>query len=127
MAKICCICGKIECSYKCPICERPYCSIDCYKEHKANGCQPVVQENKVTENTQNSFNYEFPTEDTVPLEKLNQLRHSEEVKDCLKNRHVRNIMHGILTDKCPTKAIALAMTEPIFTELADACLKVIEP
>lgn len=36
-------------------------------------------------------------------------------------------MHGILIDKNPTKAIASAMTEPIFVEMADACLKVVEP
>ena len=36
-------------------------------------------------------------------------------------------MRGILTDKNPTSAIASAMTEPIFVEMADACLKVVEP
>lgn len=36
-------------------------------------------------------------------------------------------MRAILTDANPTNAIALAMTEPIFVEVADACLKVVEP
>lgn len=104
------------------------CSIGCCKAHKQNNCQPPKsQENKVIEDTKNKINYDFPTEDTVPIEKLNQLRHSEELKNCLKNPHVRNIMRGILTDKNPTSAIASAMTEPIFVEMADACLNVVEP
>lgn len=103
------------------------CSVGCCKKHKENNCQPFqIQENK--EDVKDSENeYEFPTEDTVSVEKLKQLRHSKELIECLKNPHVRNIMRGILIDKNPTKAIALAMTEPIFVEMADACLKVVEP
>lgn len=103
------------------------CSVGCCKKHKENNCQPFqIQENK--EDVKDSENeYEFPTEDTVSIEKLKQLRHSKELIECLKNPHVRNIMRGILIDKNPTKAIALAMTEPIFVEMADACLKVVEP
>jgi len=71
--------------------------------------------------------YEFPTEDTVPPEKLQQLRHSKELKSCLKNPHVRQIMKSILNSENPSKAIALAMREPIFVEMADACLKIVEP
>lgn len=105
------------------------CSVGCCKKHKENNCQPFqIQENKVTEDIKDNENeYEFPTEDTVSVEKLKQLRHSKELIECLKNPHVRNIMRNILNDKNPTKAIALAMTEPIFVEMADACLKVVEP
>ncbi|XP_076755079.1 zinc finger HIT domain-containing protein 3 [Xylocopa sonorina] len=128
MEKVCCVCRKTECPYKCPVCREPYCSIDCCKEHRANECQLFKsQENQVEEGNQNIVKYEFPTEDTVPVEKLNQLRHSEELRDCLKNPHVRDIMRAILSDKNPTNAIAVAMTEPIFVEMADACLKVVEP
>ncbi|CAL7947069.1 unnamed protein product [Xylocopa violacea] len=128
MEKICCVCGKAECSYKCPVCREPYCSIGCCKKHRADECQlSKPRENQVEEGNQSIVKYEFPTEDTVPIEKLKQLRHSEELRDCLKNPHVRDIMRAILTDKNPTKAIALAMTEPIFVEMADACLKVVEP
>lgn len=70
--------------------------------------------------------YDFPTEDTVPVHKLEQLRDSEEVQNCLKNPQVRDIISFVLNDKDPTKAIAKAMTEPVFVDLADACLKVVE-
>ncbi|CAK9829734.1 Zinc finger HIT domain-containing protein 3 [Anthophora retusa] len=127
MAKVCCVCKKTECSYKCPVCKETYCSADCYKEHKVRCQPPKSQQNKVTEDKKGNIRYEFPTEDTVPTEKLELLRHNEELKNCLKNPHVRNIMRAILTDKNPTNAIALAMTEPIFVEVADICLKIIEP
>lgn len=127
MAKVCCVCGKEKSSYKCPVCKEPYCSIDCYKSHKTRNCEsPKTQEMNDTEDAKGAVKYDFPTEDTVPIEKLKLLRDSKELKDCLKNPHVRNIMRAILTDKNPTKAIALAMTEPIFIEVADACLKVVE-
>ncbi|XP_017885420.1 zinc finger HIT domain-containing protein 3 [Ceratina calcarata] len=127
MGKVCCVCGKEESSYKCPVCKEPYCSIDCCKSHKTKNCElSKPQEKNAIEDVKGAVKYDFPTEDTVPIEKLRQLRDSEDLKDCLKNPHVRNIMRGILADKNPTKAIASAMTEPIFVEMADACLKVVE-
>jgi hypothetical protein len=55
------------------------------------------------------------------------LRHNEELKNYLKVSQVRDIITHVLKDKNPTKAIAHAMTEPLFVELADVCLKVVEP
>ncbi|KOC64607.1 Zinc finger HIT domain-containing protein 3 [Habropoda laboriosa] len=127
MTQICCMCGKAESSYKCPACKETYCSVGCCKEHKASCQPPQLQQNEVPENKKGNVRYEFPTEDTVSTEKLEQLRHNEELKNCLKNPHVQNIMSAILTDNNPTQAIALAMTEPIFVEVADICLKIIEP
>lgn len=37
------------------------------------------------------------------------------------------MIKGIVYNDNPTKAIAEAMREPIFVEVADACLKVVEP
>lgn len=71
--------------------------------------------------------YHYPTEDTIPLEKLEKLRESDDVKMCLANPHVRKIIEDTLTSADRTEAISRAMTEPIFVELADACLKVVEP
>ncbi|KAK2581756.1 hypothetical protein KPH14_002235 [Odynerus spinipes] len=130
MKKNCIICNHDGAAYKCPTCRSPYCSTTCCKEHKKIACsppEPQPVDNEIdTKNNSWENKYNFPTEDTVPLERLKQLGESEEVKDCLKNPHVRHIMKAILKDSNPTKAIALAMTEPIFVELADACLKVAE-
>ncbi|XP_076244563.1 zinc finger HIT domain-containing protein 3 [Calliopsis andreniformis] len=128
MTKICCVCTRIECSYKCPVCKEFYCSVACCKIHKESSCEPPkLQHNEINDNKKVNAKYEFPTEDTVPIEKLERLHDSQELKNCLKNPHVRDIMRAILTDENPTKAIALAMTEPVFVEMADACLKIVEP
>lgn len=102
------------------------CSVVCCKEHKTQACEPPKESSEKRENV-SERGYEFPTDDTVPVEKLRQLRHSEELKQCLRNPHVRDIMKSILNNPDPTAAIALAMTEPIFVEVADACLKIVEP
>ncbi|XP_008547006.1 zinc finger HIT domain-containing protein 3 [Microplitis demolitor] len=123
--KDCCVCQKKNSAYKCPTCKQFYCSATCCKSHKSVGCEPPPA--KVPTESREPVKYNFPTEDTVPLEKLELLGHSQEIKECLKNPHVRDIARAILNDSNPTKAIALAMTEPIFVELADACLRVVEP
>lgn len=99
--------------------------MDCYKVHKSTPCSPKKSSDEKEENLKKEYN--FPTEDTVPLTKLEQLQHSEDVKNCLKNAHVKNIVQTILSSSNPTDAVDLAMKEPIFVELADACLKVVEP
>nr|XP_033330413.1 zinc finger HIT domain-containing protein 3 [Megalopta genalis] len=127
MDKSCCVCQKTECSYKCPTCKEPYCSAACCKLHKASNCERKYRQNELTSDKKTDCKrYDFPTEDTVPIEKLEQLRSNNELKSILNNPHVRNIMRAILIDENPTKAIALAMSEPIFVEMADACLKVVE-
>lgn len=73
------------------------------------------------------WEYRFPTEDTVPMEKLRQLCDSKELNQCLQSSHLRNIMRLVVDSPNPTEAIALAMQEPIFVEMADACLKIVEP
>ncbi|CAD6206032.1 GSCOCG00010002001-RA-CDS [Cotesia congregata] len=123
--KDCCVCQENNSIYKCPICVQFYCSVTCCKSHKEAGCEVPLA--KVSAEPHESIKYNFPTEDTVPREKLELLGHSEEVKKCLENPHVRDIAQAILNNPNPTKAIALAMTEPIFVELADACLRVVEP
>lgn len=75
----------------------------------------------------NERKYEFPTEDTVPVQKLQQLCDSKELMKCLQNSHLRDIMRVIVDSPNPTEAIASAMREPIFVEMADACLKIVEP
>ncbi|KAL6258721.1 zinc finger HIT domain-containing protein 3 [Pogonomyrmex barbatus] len=126
--KCCCVCEKKDAAYKCPKCKKPYCSIECCKEHKTQPCEsPILLEESKENKNVSTQKYEFPTEDTVPIEKLQQLRHSKELKECLQYPQLRDIMRGILNSSNPTEAIALAMKEPIFTEMADACLKIVEP
>ncbi|XP_012224056.1 zinc finger HIT domain-containing protein 3 [Linepithema humile] len=129
--KNCCVCEKDSAPYKCPTCRTPYCSVACYKQHKSQPCNPpqLSEEPLNSKEDQNVVKreYKFPTEDTVLVEKLEKLRHSKELKEVLENPHVRDIMTTIMNSPNPTEMIALAMKEPIFVEMADACLKVVEP
>ncbi|GAB1861323.1 Zinc finger HIT domain-containing protein 3 [Camponotus japonicus] len=124
--KKCCICGKEDAPYKCPICKTSYCSVTCCKEHKSQACEPPKLPEKPKEH-ESGRKYQFSTEDTVPVEKLQQLWHSKELKECLKHPDLRDIMKAVLNDLNPTKAIASAMKIPSFVEMADICLKIVEP
>lgn len=104
------------------------CSVECCREHKTQPCEPPVLPEKSEEHQRvNERKYEFPTEDTVCIQKLQQLCDSKELIKCLQNSHLRNIMRTVINSPNPTEAIALAMKEPIFVEMADACLKIVEP
>jgi len=102
--------------------------VGCCKEHKIQPCEaPVLPEKSNEHQSIIERKYEFPTEDTVPVEKLHQLHDSKELKQCLRSAQLRDIMKTVMNSPNPTEAIALAMQEPIFVEMADACLKIVEP
>nr|SVE74579.1 EOG090X0JQ4 [Daphnia barbata] len=105
------------------------CSLSCFKIHKESPCEkptiPPTSENLSGERL--PVTYQFPTSDTVPVEKLQALVHSDEVKGCLSNPHVRNILKSLVLSQTPETSIKDAMKEPIFLELAHACLKIVEP
>lgn len=63
----------------------------------------------------------------MPVEKLQLLWQSKELKQCLKHPDLRDTMKAVLNDPNPTKAIASAMKIPSFVEMADICLKIVEP
>ncbi|KAF7988983.1 hypothetical protein HCN44_007293 [Aphidius gifuensis] len=128
--KICSVCETNNALYKCPACKTPYCSIECCKNHKLNKCETSIADDKNNNSTDESlekkFEYNFPTEDTVPLDKLELLRSNDDVKQCLANPHVRDIIKEILTSPDQMTAIGNAIREPIFDELVGACLRLVE-
>lgn len=69
----------------------------------------------------------FTTVDTVAPEKLEELQHSENLKDMLKNPHLRSFLTEINSAYNSWNAMRLAMMEPIFLEFANECLKIVEP
>lgn len=70
----------------------PYCSVACYKLHKQNPCIKPPSPPKQTISVKQAVENLYPTEDTVPLDRLNLLENSTEVKKCLENPHVREIL-----------------------------------
>ncbi|XP_037294289.1 zinc finger HIT domain-containing protein 3 [Manduca sexta] len=116
-----------ESKYKCPVCRAPYCSVNCYKTHKQNPCSPPPEPPEEKSDNYQSRLYDYPTDDTVPQEKLKLLEQSTEVKKCLANPHVRKILVLLDQSTHPDEMIQEYMQEPIFTEFVDACLKVVQP
>ncbi|XP_043485601.1 zinc finger HIT domain-containing protein 3 [Polistes fuscatus] len=131
MNKICSICEKDLAKYKCPTCRTPFCSVTCGKEHKKADCKPSSPtppppSSLLSPSSPETKSEEDAEKDIVPLEILQKLSQNQEVKNCLKNPQVRDIVTFIANNEDPMEAINLAMTESVFVELADACLKVVE-
>jgi len=129
---LCNVCLKEEKKYKCPKCEILYCSVNCFKSHE---CQEYVidttgttKEIIVEDNTEEkSYLIEVPEDFIIPPEKLEQLKHSEELRNALKNVHLRNFLKFAHETYNTSGFMKLAMNEPLFVEFADACLKVLHP
>jgi zinc finger HIT domain-containing protein 3 len=106
------------------------CSCDCYKVHKstADQCVPLQTEPKdlVVEDKTPLKNLVFTTVDSVEPDKLKLLADSEELKNLLYNPHLRQLLRDIDSDPNAWQAMKLAMVEPLFTEFADVCLKIVE-
>ncbi|KAJ0176543.1 hypothetical protein K1T71_007722 [Dendrolimus kikuchii] len=121
-----CIECRKESKYKCPNCRHPYCSVGCYKKHKVNPCFAPPPPQRENEEIKPDIEYDYPTEDTVPFEKLKLLGQSKEVKQCLENPHVRELLELLDRSSHPDTLIQEYMQEPIFTEFVDACLNVVQ-
>lgn len=126
--KSCQICSSQDFRYKCPTCYLKYCSLPCFTVHKATPCEkpaPPAQPVSSTKLPQ----YQFSTKDTVPPERLQLLGSSEAVAECLANPHVQRMVRELATGTAgpdTSEALRHALQEPIFRELADACLRVVE-
>ncbi|XP_047533072.1 zinc finger HIT domain-containing protein 3 [Vanessa atalanta] len=120
----CIQCGE-DSKYKCPICREPYCSVACCKLHKESPCSPPPSQVQAPKEESPNTD-EFPTDDTVPLERLKLLEQSSELRKCLQNPHVREILEILDSSPHPDLLINQYMQEPIFTEFVDACLNVVQ-
>ncbi|XP_071093256.1 zinc finger HIT domain-containing protein 3-like [Haliotis cracherodii] len=136
----CEVCTEGAAKYKCPQCVLKYCSVQCYKQHKEtcvtkdasrkdSGSETLekerIQEQK-EEGELSDVELET-TEDKVERHLLEKLEESGELKTLLQNPHLRVMMSALVGADNPGKLMEEAMKEPIFTEFADECLKVVEP
>ncbi|KAJ7997385.1 hypothetical protein DPEC_G00228440 [Dallia pectoralis] len=137
--QICNVCSGDTPKYRCPACRIRYCSLSCYKTHKANDtCQPLrrslppAQElNASYSNAEETWTVEELLDDDdhsdkVPLQRLHQLGKSAELMELLQNPHLRQLIRHV--DAADDKADAMknAMSEPLFVELSDRCLQVVD-
>ncbi|XP_060704213.1 zinc finger HIT domain-containing protein 3 isoform X4 [Hemiscyllium ocellatum] len=137
----CRVCEEVPPKYRCPRCGLRYCSVGCYKKHKADDCKPQESGSEFSpalkepiQQDSNVGHYSGTDEilddgeesDRVPLEKLRRLG-SEKLKGLLCNPHLKQLL--LTVDKAEDKESIMktAMQEPIFVEFADQCLQIVEP
>nr|XP_057942911.1 zinc finger HIT domain-containing protein 3 [Doryrhamphus excisus] len=133
--QVCSVCSEQTPKYRCPCCKIRYCSVSCYKRHK-DSClplkqpEPSVPEGKDASGTDTRSVEDLLQEDDipdiVPPERLQLLGQSEELKDLLRNPHLRQLLRAVDSADSKEEAMKAAMQEPLFVEFSDQCLKVVE-
>ncbi|XP_037605152.1 zinc finger HIT domain-containing protein 3 [Sebastes umbrosus] len=133
--QLCRVCREQTPKYRCPACKIRYCSLVCYKRHK-DTCLPAEQSAPADPGATGSFNTETwsvedllhadDVTDKVPLQRLQLLGQSKELRDLLCNSHLRQLLSSIDSADSKDDAMKAAMQEPLFVEFSDRCLKIVE-
>uniref|UniRef100_A0A674MPH5 Zinc finger HIT domain-containing protein 3 n=1 Tax=Takifugu rubripes TaxID=31033 RepID=A0A674MPH5_TAKRU len=116
--KVCDVCSEHTPKYRCPACNVRYCSLVCFKRHKGKRCvstEPWTAEGLLAEDD---------VTDQVPVQRLQLLGRSKELRDLLCNPHLRRLLRSIDSADRKCEAMKGAMHEPLFTEFSDQCLKI---
>ncbi|XP_041657663.1 zinc finger HIT domain-containing protein 3 [Cheilinus undulatus] len=133
--QICSVCSEQTPKYRCPACKIRYCSLGCYKRHK-DTCLPVELPAPVVPEATTLLSFESWTvddllheddiSDKVPLQRLQLLGQSKELRDLLCNPHLRQLLCSIDNADSKSDAMKAAMQEPLFVEFSDQCLKIVK-
>ena len=122
---VCEVCRVVEKKYCCPKCSVVYCSLACFKQHKeGEGCRVEEREGWVVDTAaEQVVAYQFPTADTVPMEKLQLLAGSAKLRHLLDNPHLRTFLTTLDSSEDKGRLMRKAMREPLFVEFVDSCLE----
>ncbi len=131
---MCDVCKSVEKKYKCPACGIFYCSLGCFKVHKEHSCTTPSQsspedghQDAVMDTLDEDASMLFPTQNTVPLEKLKLLGQSEKMQELLTNKHLRDFLAFLDSSEDKAMLMRKAMREPLFLEFVDVCLETMNP
>ena len=125
---LCGVCELEEKKYCCPRCSILYCSLPCFKQHKAGPDCNEEEEEKVdfkVDVEAEPAGYQFTTVDTVPIEKLHLLEKSEKLRQLLANPHLKTFLGKLDGSEDKGRLMRKAMREPLFVEFVDCCLETI--
>ncbi|XP_026184456.1 zinc finger HIT domain-containing protein 3 [Mastacembelus armatus] len=133
--QLCNVCNEETPKYRCPACKIRYCSLGCYKRHK-DTCLPAEQPTPSVPEAKNGVSsepwtvddllHEDDIIDKVPLDRLQLLGQSKELRDLLCNPHLRQLLCSIDSADSKDSEMKAAMQEPLFVEFSDQCLKIVE-
>ncbi|KAG5263997.1 hypothetical protein AALO_G00270990 [Alosa alosa] len=135
--QLCSVCSGQVPKYRCPTCLVRYCSLNCFKTHK-DSCEPVKLKESTCDQNQSHTAAREPwtpgdlldedgQNDMVPADILQKLGESENLKDLLRNPHLRQLLVAVDTAGNKVDVMKTAMQEPLFVEFADQCLRTVEP
>ncbi|KAM6372747.1 zinc finger HIT domain-containing protein 3 isoform 3-T3 [Pluvialis apricaria] len=112
----CGVCGAADAAkYRCPRCAAAYCSVPCCRTHRGG---PWSVEDILADGEE---------QDRVPLQKLQLLGESEELRGLLLNPHLRQLLLTVDQAEDKSSLMKKYMQEPLFVEFADCCLRIVEP
>ncbi|KAI0113727.1 hypothetical protein GGR51DRAFT_22180 [Nemania sp. FL0031] len=80
---ICCMCNTVEGKYKCPLCEKSTCSLNCSREHRDNH-PPVEEKPKPPKSTDIAAEAQPGSSDQQPPTKLSDVADTPEYKNLLR-------------------------------------------
>ncbi|XP_050529292.1 zinc finger HIT domain-containing protein 3 [Daktulosphaira vitifoliae] len=120
----CYICSKNESKYKCPKCSIKYCSVACYHNHSSKDC--TINSQSTNSNEDLNIEQLYPTEDTIPIEKLNLLCYDKQLKKLVSNSFLQEILAKIDNSSSPNDELEKAMAVPLFEEFVRRCLKIVQ-
>ncbi|XP_053851980.1 zinc finger HIT domain-containing protein 3 isoform X2 [Vidua macroura] len=66
-------------------------------------------------------------QDRVPPQRLQLLGESEELRELLRNPHLRQLLLALERARDKSSVLRQLMQEPLFVEFADCCLRIVEP
>ncbi|XP_041281206.1 zinc finger HIT domain-containing protein 3 [Onychostruthus taczanowskii] len=126
--------------YRCPRCGTAYCSVPCCRTHRER-CAPGAPREKEKEaagqgsppapaaspGAPEDILSEEEEQDRVPPQKLQLLGESAELRDLLRNPHLRQLLLALEQARDKSSLLRRLMQEPLFVEFADCCLGIVEP
>uniref|UniRef100_A0A5S6QKJ1 HIT-type domain-containing protein n=1 Tax=Trichuris muris TaxID=70415 RepID=A0A5S6QKJ1_TRIMR len=136
---VCCVCSHADSKYKCPLCQNPFCSVDCYKIHKGDCALSIAASSHLSSLKEGSCtpasgcstsarsaepNSRTAVENVVSQEDLHALKTCPALLKLLKgNTNLRSLL--VWLDQHPTPQLALdcAMKEPDFRRFCSLCLE----
>ncbi|KAJ3234522.1 hypothetical protein HDU78_005784 [Chytriomyces hyalinus] len=106
----CPVCKLQQVKYKCSACREPYCSVPCYKTHKASQCHPTAKPQEPSKEApkppQDSTNSATDPELQLRNDQLEKLVHNDNIRNLLRtNPDLASFLHNVNTSADPEELI----------------------
>ncbi|XP_038013853.1 zinc finger HIT domain-containing protein 3 [Motacilla alba alba] len=122
--------------YRCPRCGSAYCSVPCCRSHRER-CAPGARRREEAAaghgapaggtGAPEDIPSEEEEQDRVPPQRLQLLGESAELRELLRNPHLRQLLLALERARDKGSLLRRLMQEPLFLEFADCCLAIVEP